>query len=200
MRYPAKLVSETDAVGPDTKLKAQMNDEVPVIVPNECPPATGSACEPVFYRYQYMIFGPATGSPGETCESKWRYGLLSAGGPLVGQAGDTVNLDVTAGGGIITDCFVQVSMMLQPVIDRCGHRTRFVITDGTMDWTWALPMTDGDGISGTTQDAIDFLWFSGIASTPPRAGTVQMQIDLTDAAPGDETWTDIGPLVNVYKS
>lgn len=77
MRYPAKLVSETEAFGPNMDLAVQLNDELPVIIPDA--PVVAPACViPTFDRI--TIFNE--GSETNFAIGQLRYGTDEVAGGL----------------------------------------------------------------------------------------------------------------------
>jgi len=67
----------------------------------------------------------------------------------------------------------------------CGHRTRFVVDPG--NWEAGYAVTILSGADGEKTAIINFRTITDYTAT----GSIAFQIDLTDAEPGGETWTDI---------
>lgn len=186
LRYGLK---ETDAspFPQDVTLGIEMLDETVIPVAEDvadCPecPECPEACVPLFDHVKIVVAG-LTGLEW-TCSSAVIN--LDAGG------GDEVNFDYRLGGFLSTDN--PFALYIFPIMQRCGHRTRFVATQGTADWTSAQ---FGDDLSDPYSDYMRLSWTTSSDVVTSRTGTVRVQIDLTDAAPGSETWTDFGPLINI---
>jgi hypothetical protein len=77
-------------------------------------------------------------------------------------------------------------LVLVPVGEWCGHQTRWLIDEGTLSGHTILPAL-----------AVDRDVSIAIQMGTSGSGTFQFQIDLTDAAPGEETWTNMCSLVSV---
>jgi len=86
-------------------------------------------------------------------------------------------------------------LILVPIVERCGHRIRFV--SANEDPTNFYSYVETEDAGGLNADAITYLCNYGVASPAHRTITCKVQIDLTDAAPGFETWTDIGPILSI---
>lgn len=80
-------------------------------------------------------------------------------------------------------------LVLIPQGEWCGHRRRFVFDPGTLgvegtDYTKLIVSNDDDGETA-------FVANLEYALDGTFCGTLKYQIDLTDADPGSETWTDL---------
>jgi hypothetical protein len=186
----------------DVGVGIQLDDEQePLVVPEDCPECP--ECVPTFTDFQFVVWGAMTTGFSPPFIAGYR---MEKGPPVTGETGAVVNLDWTIGGlvNIMTppyDIQTYISLIIQPRLQDCGHRTRFVVNAGTAGW-----ISSGPSVGSVTgaRVRVTFHWLpnhSGFGPDEPvpvpGTGTIQLQIDLTDAAPGLETWTDIGPLVHI---
>jgi hypothetical protein len=129
--------------------------------------------------------------PPGACEVEcygWDYFSASiVGGPAITTFG---NRELT-----ITHSLGQESaLVLIPQGEWSGHRTQFVVDPGAWDAGYEVTIASGD--DGESSILITFHAFTNYGA----AGTVTFQIDLTDAAPGGETWTDICDVATVSQA
>lgn len=167
MRYGLQW-ADPDAVFPqDTFVGAQLVPEEPIVVPPECPECPpASECEVLCVGWGYVI----------TQDAGFVYtvsGFTSDTSPTLGVP------NAAARGG---------SAALFPGGQFCGHRLRFMttptgLTEGT-DYTKSIIAN----ISGNYVLGLMLLFGTAITT---GSVLIQAQIDLTDAEPGSETWTDI---------
>lgn len=166
-----KFVTPAEAFGVDVKVGVQLNDEEAIVVPDcpECP-----ECPPV-----------------EECVVECRgwdvieYDLFTNQTQKEFHDADFTSSNYTI-------------YVFMPQGEWCRHKRRFVLTAGTLgtlgthyDVDIASNTTDGETAFGFTT-----LIGGGFMT---NCGTLNYQIDLTDAQPGSETWTDICPTVTVCR-
>lgn len=76
----------------------------------------------------------------------------------------------------------------------CGHRRRFVFTAGDLGDGY-----ETDTTSNATEGETAFTFTSHASPVSLQSGTLSYQIDLTDAAPGSETWTDLCVVMTIQQ-
>lgn len=225
MRYGLKLVPQ-GAFPQDVTLGMQLQDEVPVVVlpePEPCPPIV--ACRPSVLRFQLFpvyvsLFGGEGGSMSlGVPETKVVPDIGSFGGAHEDNTYD-ISLD-TLFAGAADNPYAFSLLQISVVANACGHRTRFHFLDtantpqtfysggvyfGSVTlgaWIFGNLMASNSDSGHYTNSAPiseDGVLLYMYPNTPPSWSgtvTVQMQIDLTDAAVGSETWTDIGPILHL---
>lgn len=179
MRY-GLLWDDGDRFTKDVHVGVELDDEPVaegVIVVPDCPPET---CAPVLDRVHFSGTGVFAGTPDSSDVVRT-------------VDGATLDFDLNSIEGAF-DYSIFILHVL-PEMKKCEHRTRAVVTKGTAEWTTAATIAGGDGLS--EHDGVLITYRSVTHVAAHHTGTIQMQIDLTDAAPGSETWTDFGPLINI---
>lgn len=185
MRYGLQY-ADSDPFPQDVEVGVVLDDEPVIVVPEECPECPPGACVPNLTRVQFVVAGPMFISGEATCTS---YTVVEA---VVDDA-TPVNFDIKLNG--TAPPIAGMRLYVFPMMEKCGHRTRAVVTDGTAQWTVVTYLFDAPFFVNENQDGVALLFGSGITAGT-HTGTIQMQIDLTDS-PGSETWTDFGPLINI---
>lgn len=189
MRYGLTLVPQ-GAFPTDVGVGIQLQDEPAVIVPDEpapCPECPG-ACEPTCVAWWITIAG-VQGLPDSFHFAAAQPQFFSAV-----SSPSTINVNVhdfefaTA-----WDPSDFLYAIVTPNIQRCGHRTRFVITQDSND---PGGYTQLPGADANSMETIWVIW-GPPWDTPNWSTAIKLQIDLTDAAPGSETWTDICSTINL---
>lgn len=185
MRYGLQW-ADGDPFPRDTEVGVRLEDETVEVVPEDCPPCEECSecvpsCDRVWFQYHTVRF------TGEVLIFPYYSELLE------GSVGDDVVSDPNLAGDNLKT-FLEVL----PVMEKCGHRTRAVVDVGTGTMT-SLPEELNNAAPGDPENhfGVTFVWDS-----PTVTGTtyMQMQIDLTDAAEGFETWTDFGPRIVLFHS
>lgn len=191
MRYGLQLVPH-GAFPQDIALGIHLQDEPVVIIPDACPVAT--PCVPSCTHWQYWIFAHAyLGSETRNCDiHTWGAGFGFDSGALTGADGATVTLSTSQSGGVHLK--YEFYVVLIPIIQTCGHRLRFVTTGENGFFSSLLVTNDVDG---NNAEALTYSGNFGATSPAHLTTTAKVQIDLTDAALGLETWTDLGPVVEL---
>lgn len=172
MRYPIKLVPTSEAFGPDVKLGIQLLPEQAIVVPPptecpECPETPPSDCVVSCDGWvwsSYLFFGDAF----------W----VNAVGVVPCPGGG--NVDIYGNPGTIS-LFAQFN-------NRCGHATQIVWTPGGLDGY--VNFQEIPNVGEHWSIGVQLFWADGAPPTG-ASGTLSIQIDLTDAIEGSETWTDV---------
>lgn len=191
MRYGLRF-ADGDPFPKDITVGVQLQDEPVVVIPDPCPIVAG--CAVTFTHWQYWLIGHRDlggAESGSTLIIVLGGGFGADFGALTG--GDGVAVDVSLAGSGQIDLRQPVFLVLVPIIQKCGHRIRFVRTGETV-FSAVENSSDPDTLD------VEGLTYNGDynSRTPThQTMTAKVQIDLTDAAPGAETWTDIGPIVNI---
>jgi hypothetical protein len=161
MRYGLQF-ADSNPFPQDVNFGIQLEDET-IVVPEECPECPEAVgCEVACYGVDAYLIS-ASNPPSISALRYINPGTISAA--------------------------AETAVVLAPAGEWCGHRTRFLVDEGTwVDHTISI-LSGDDG-----EKSIGLTWgYSGSGT-----GTVQFQIDLTDAAPGEETWSAVCPLIEIY--
>jgi len=190
MRYGLQYATG-DPFPQDVEVSVVLDDEPVEVVPEDCPecPPAGD-CVPLC-NHVHLIMAGVLRSVSIEVTICYSYPTI-----LEGVAGDTVNFELNkilgpARGG------QRSTLYIFPAMQKCGHRTRAVVNDGTSEWNVVTYIYDKNVFLVESHDGVALLWDGFPLTTGPHTGTVQFQIDLTDAAVGSETWTDFGPLIEI---
>lgn len=183
MRYPIDLVSPTVAFGAEVKIGVQLGVEPPPLEIPDCPNCP-PGCEVLCYGWQMARFG-AVGTGGYPYTD-----VQIADGPSVFAAYPSaftaeeylVHYGIT---------YQREGFLFVPVGEFCGHKLRLVVDEGSWD-THTLIYSNTATLTPSAM-----LLFNTISIGSGNTGTIKAQIDLTDAALGSETWTDICGTIRV---
>lgn len=174
MRYGLQFVD--DPFGPQVDVGVQLLEEPAIVVPPaaECPP-----CVPGFIRWSVSLLLYDFSEPVYTSA------LYPCGDDETAPVGPVFFADAADYSAAI------VAITFVPILERCGHSIRIVGIVPAYEVGAA-----GDVIGLRENDKIAFnLTIGGPNGT---GGLLQTQIDLTDAEPGFETWTDIGCPIAIF--
>lgn len=169
MRAPIQLVTTSEAFGPDLTVGVQLLDEPAIEIPPECPEC--SECVVECYGWLVGSYFPLGGT-------------LGGGASLYAP-------DVFVDGEYLIRYGEDNAILLVPIGEFCGHKLRIVVDEG--DWDSHTIVYSSTATLTPRASIIFDAW------TPDseKTGTVKVQIDLTDAAEGEETWTDICGTIRI---
>lgn len=170
MRYGITLVPQ-GVIAPDVGVGITLQPLAAIVAPEECPECPPAGCEVGFEAWNIIYTV-------DLCfvtqyESTFQYPCPLEFPFYPSPAPGQLEMLTWALRGFPYGCF-------------CGHALRFVFDPGSITGAYTF-----------YSDGVYWAYTSDPNSGSSGIGTVQAQIDLTDAEPGDETWTDIGCPVEV---
>lgn len=200
MRYGLELKNAADVFPQDVTFGIELQD-VPAVV---IPPRVAVGCTPSMPHWQVLYIGQLNFGETADCFTRGGYGAYPAefghvdptdSGVFAGATGATLTVSIAFGSSLggAPDARKPAWWICVPIVERCGHRIRFVTTGESA--TWFSNVDSSDPYPGVNSDLIFLRSNFGVLFPPHQTITIKCQIDLTDAAPGSETWTDIGPIL-----
>lgn len=199
-RYHVEFVPAKDVFGADMKIGIKLADEAPIVVPEDCPPCPECPecppeCAVVCWGWS-IVAHQAVGTGGYPYTDVELSDRNSAGFPLV-KAYNSTNFNV-GGNEEIKSPLAYLGkgygFTLSIFGNFCGHKIRYVVTPGT----WVANTIRYVSLAGHGMAAVQIIWTSN-AFDFGAGGTVKAQIDLTDAADGAETWTDLCGIIRIIQ-